>query len=168
MKRLSILLSLLALNGCSYFDNVWSCIQHLDYNNDGKYDYLQFREYDFTNGTLAIYSANGQGIYVERDGKTDLDNQLYQAFLKSNLEDIFKDPFTYQLLENIDEDSLFIRYEVVDEYGGKLLGISPIKKNQPNSNNGYINEMSSFKCKKTRVSGRGMTLHFPDTFNFEL
>ena len=170
MKKLSILLSLLALNGCSYFDNIWSCIQHLDINGDGKYDFLEFREYDFTNANVAIFSTRSEGIYTERDGKTDLDNLLYQAFLESDLEDIFKDPFQYQLLEQIEEDSLFIRYQVVASISGMSVAMEPIRKKKPNSNRGNINESQKlpFECKKTRVSGWGMSLHFPDTFNFEL
>ena len=166
MKKLSILLSLLALNGCSYFDNVWSCINYADTHGNGVIDYLEFREYDFTNGIVSSFSASNSEMFSEQKGKADLDLKLYLAFLESDSESGFEDPFNYHLLNKIEEDSLYIKYEANDQFGGIIVGLNSIVKNQPNSERGSMYE--SFECKKTRVNDFFMESHFPDQWNFEL
>jgi len=166
MKKLSILLSLLALNGCSYFDNVWSCIKYADTHGNGVINYLEFREYDFTNGIVSTFSASNSEMLSELKDKSYLNWKLYSAFLQSDSESGFEDPFNYGLLNKIEEDSLYIRYEVEDRFGGRRVGMNTIIKNQPNSERGSMYE--SFECKKTRVNDFFMNNHFPDQWNFEL
>ena len=57
-------------------------------------------------------------------------------------------------------------YEVNDQFGGRRIGMSPIVKNQPNSEKGSM--YKSFDCQKTRVSDFFIDSHFPDQSNFEL
>ena len=167
MKKLLLTFSaLITLTSCSYFDNVWSCIKYADTHGNGVTDYLEFREYDFTNGILSIFSASNLEMFSGTMDEKNLVSEPYSAFLESDLEDIFDDPFTYGQLNKIEEDSLYIKYEVNDQFGGRRIGMNPIVKNQPNSEKGSMYE--SFECKKTRVSDFFIDSHFPDQWNFEL
>ena len=167
MKRLSILLSLLALNGCSYFDNVWSCIEYADTHNNDVIDTLRFNEYDFTNGIVSTFSTSNPEMFSTTMNVGDLNSRLYQAFLMMD-SDIFEDKFSYNFLNQIKEDALYIKFNNEDVFGG--ISKETIIKKQPNSDEGKMIAFpgSSIECKKTRVSGWGMELHFPDQWNFEL
>jgi hypothetical protein len=80
----------------------------------------------------------------------------------------FKNPLTFNLLREIEEDALYIRFKEENVFGG-LSEEDRLYKDRPSGDTGTMySTFGAFECKKTRVSGWGMELHFPDTFNFEL